>query len=226
MKCLAIETATWGGSIALLKDEAKFQYVIDEPRQQTQQILPYIDSLLTEYSCLLEDLDCIAISIGPGSFTGLRVGVSVVQSIAWAQQLPVVAVSTLRVMAQTASRYYGGQHFAVGLNAYMQQLYLGLYQVDEANQTMIAQQPDRLMNPSQVAPKVISDGAFMVGDAWRVYQGEWSPQWRERLKQAVDVKPQAYDLLTLAQVDYYQGYSQTAQKLTPVYLRQSSAWHA
>lgn len=225
MKCLAIETAGFAGSVALDNQGEINQVSFEKPRQQTQAILPAIDELLNKQHCRLNDLDAIALSIGPGSFTGLRVGVSVVQSIAWAQQLPVIPISTLRIMAQTAYRSYGGSRFIVGLNAYMHEFYCGRYQLDEQTGIVNALAKDVLLRPDWLYEKLGDDKLdWLVGDAWQVYSKQWQSGWACRLDRAINVMPQAYDLLTIAKAAYTVEQRCSAEQVTPVYLRDSSAW--
>lgn len=227
MRCfLAIETATWGGSVALLTPEGCVdQYLIESPRQQTQTILPLIDNLLNQYGCSLTDLDCLAVSIGPGSFTGLRVGVSVAQAIAWAQDIPIVAISTLSIIAQTAYRLYGQQSFWVGLNAYMQEFYLGRYQYDLDSGCVRAQNDDILLKPQQLKQiSIPNKQTLFVGDAWDVYKDQWPRTYQHLTEQSVSLRPQALDLLSLARYDFKMRGTMTVEDLQPAYLRGSSAW--
>ncbi len=101
MKILGIETSTQKGSIALM-DRATL--VKELPlsaalNKHAERLLPQIDILLKETGTAPSDLAAIAVSIGPGSFTGLRVGLATAKGLAYALGLPLLPVSTLRAMA-------------------------------------------------------------------------------------------------------------------------------
>ena len=108
MIILAIDTSTDYLSIAVLKDGrliAKFHKKAH--RRHSILLVPMIDKLLKKAKLKIRDIDCFAISVGPGSFTGLRIGVTVVKGLAYALKKRVVAVPTLDVIADNAKSFKG-----------------------------------------------------------------------------------------------------------------------
>jgi tRNA threonylcarbamoyladenosine biosynthesis protein TsaB len=104
MKVLGIDTSTTCGSIGLIHDESVIsEYLLDLSVTHSERLLDGIDLVLRKAHHALGDLDGFAISLGPGSFTGLRIGVSTVKGLAFAAQKPVVGVSTLDVLASQVS---------------------------------------------------------------------------------------------------------------------------
>jgi tRNA threonylcarbamoyladenosine biosynthesis protein TsaB len=100
MKILGIDTATSCGSIGLIDDHRVIaESLLDIPVTHSERLLASIEQVLREGRCALEDLDGWAVSIGPGSFTGLRIGMSTVKGLAFATRKPVAGVSTLDVLA-------------------------------------------------------------------------------------------------------------------------------
>jgi tRNA threonylcarbamoyladenosine biosynthesis protein TsaB len=102
MKLLAIDTATEACSAAIYIDGETVQRYRIAPREHSHIILPMIDELLAETGCYLSAMSAIAFGRGPGSFMGVRIAAGVTQGIAFAHDLPVVPVSTLAAIAQTA----------------------------------------------------------------------------------------------------------------------------
>jgi len=100
LKLLAVETSTEACSAALYIDgeiREKFELA---PREHTKLILPMIDELMAEAQLKPQQLDALAFSRGPGSFTGVRIATGVTQGIALGADLPVVPVSTLAAISQ------------------------------------------------------------------------------------------------------------------------------
>lgn len=100
MKILAIETSTYSSSIAVLEDtKVMGEYYFDVGPSHTEKLVPSLDWLLKELNVPKSDLDIIAVSLGPGSFTSLRVGISTAKGISYSLGIPVIGVSSLKVLA-------------------------------------------------------------------------------------------------------------------------------
>ena len=100
MKILALESSATAASVALCEDEALIaQSFRDTGLTHSQTLLPMTEELLAHCGLTVADLDLIAVAAGPGSFTGLRIGVATAKGLAWAAQLPCAGCSTLEAMA-------------------------------------------------------------------------------------------------------------------------------
>lgn len=100
MKVLGIDTSTSCGSVGLIDDDSIIaEYHLNIAVTHSERLLGAIEFVLREARCTMEDLDGWAISLGPGSFTGLRIGVSTIKGLAFATQKPVAGVPTLDVLA-------------------------------------------------------------------------------------------------------------------------------
>jgi len=104
MKVLGIDTSTSCGSVGLVKDTGVIsEYLLNTPTTHSERLLSAIHFVLNEAGCALEALDAWAVSLGPGSFTGLRIGVSTVKGLAFATGKPVAGVPTLDGLASQIS---------------------------------------------------------------------------------------------------------------------------
>ncbi len=132
-RLLSIETSAEACSVALSIDgntREKFELA---PRRHAELILPMVSSLLAEAEWVLGQLDGIAFGRGPGSFTSLRIGIGVVQGLAWGADLPVVPVSSLAAVAQSAIDQHpspGVGRICVAMDARMQEVYTADFEVD------------------------------------------------------------------------------------------------
>lgn len=108
MKILAVDTSSDHLSLAVFKDGkvlAKFHKKVD--RRHSILLVPMIDRLLKKSNTKIKNIDCFAVSVGPGSFTGLRIGVTVVKGLAYSLKKKIVAVPTLDVIARNAKNFIG-----------------------------------------------------------------------------------------------------------------------
>jgi tRNA threonylcarbamoyladenosine biosynthesis protein TsaB len=100
MKILAIESSAVTASVAILTDETvTAEYTINYKKTHSQTLLPMIDQICQMTETDVDTLDLIGVSVGPGSFTGLRIGVATAKGIALAKKIPVAPVPTLEAMA-------------------------------------------------------------------------------------------------------------------------------
>jgi tRNA threonylcarbamoyladenosine biosynthesis protein TsaB len=223
---LAIDSSVDICSLALLRGTDLTQRDQRIARQQANSLLPMIDSLMKESAISLSQLDAIAVTCGPGSFTGIRIGVSVAQSIAFAADLPVIPISTLQVLAQGAYRKFNASQVLVGLDARMQQIYWAGYCLDQ-QAIMRAQISDQLLNPQELELSLPSDLSnwIIVGNALTEYAQLLSSF--SQLTQAqypLFSSPQASDMIEIAKVFFSEGKAVSPELALPVYLREQDAW--
>ena len=145
MRILAIDTATEACSAALWNDGTLSAHFEICPREHTQRILPLVQEVLAESGTTLTELDALAFGRGPGSFTGVRIGIGIAQGLALGAELPMIGVSTLATMAQGAWRKTGATRVLAAIDARMGEVYWAEYQRDEQGET--DKNNDRTMQP-------------------------------------------------------------------------------
>lgn len=211
MKILALESANEQCSVALI-DGSQLVYFeqYDEPRAQTQQILPMIEQALKQSQTTWQDLSAIAFSRGPGSFSGVRINAAVTQALAWANDLPVIAVSTLQALAQQAYREEGLAQVTAVLDARMQEVYFAQFALNEQGIMQVVGEEQLLSYDqaiTQIQYPVVGSGATLLGH-----------QSYTKIRYA-----NAQDIAEIAQAEFHQGHTVSADQALPVYLR-DNAW--
>ncbi len=222
MKLLAIDTATESCTAALLIDgDIRERYEV-APRGHAGLILPMVDSLLTEAGLAATDLDGLVLGHGPGSFTGVRIGTGVVQGIAFAADLPVAPVSTLAAMAQGAVRVLGARSVLVAIDARMEEVYWGCYELGTQGLVQAVCAESVLAPDAVTAPAA---GAWVgVGSGWGRYAAQLEAAVGERPVEIVSrFYPHAQDLVRLGAQVLREGGGVAADRALPVYLRDKVA---
>lgn len=100
---LGIETSHSPGSVAIVHDDTIHASVFPEGLVHGRELFPHLDDLVAEIGMQREEIGIVAVSAGPGSFTGIRIGCSAAKALGWALGIPTIAVSTLEVIAQNVS---------------------------------------------------------------------------------------------------------------------------
>jgi tRNA threonylcarbamoyladenosine biosynthesis protein TsaB len=219
MRLLAVETSTEACSAALLDGSELLTRFELAPREHTRLILPMLDSLLEEAGLGLDRIDAIAYGQGPGSFTGVRIAAGVVQGIAFAADLPVVAVSTLAAMAQAMLDEREVPGVLPALDARMGEVYWGGYARDPAGYA-VAVIEDSVVAPDAV-PRPEGGRWLGVGSGWSRYADQLSARLTGIEVVAHDgaVYPHAGSVARLGAYAYQNGRVLRPEQAQPSYLR-------
>ncbi|UJF19931.1 tRNA (adenosine(37)-N6)-threonylcarbamoyltransferase complex dimerization subunit type 1 TsaB [Vibrio sp. SS-MA-C1-2] len=223
-KILAVDTATENCSVALLIDDQIIFRSELAPREHTIKILPMVDQVLSEAEVSLSQLDGLAFGRGPGSFTGVRIGIGIAQGLGFGADLPMIGVSTLAAMAQGAYRQFGAEHVLSSIDARMSEIYWGQYQRLINGDWQLNEQ-EVVSTPELILERVSLDQErewFQVGTGWQAY-----PDLSTLAKNSVTTEllyPDAQDMVHLAQFALARGEVVSAEDATPVYLRDTVTW--
>jgi len=175
MKVLAIDTATEACSAALyIDDELSNKKITSRyqlaPREHSRLILKMIDDLLAQAELSVSSIDAIAFGQGPGSFMGLRIAAGVVQGIAFAHDIPVILVSTLKAIAQRAYEETGSQNILATIDARMDEVYWAAYSLKD--QQWHLQGEECVISPDKVfIPEILGNETWVgAGNGWKSYK--------------------------------------------------------
>jgi tRNA threonylcarbamoyladenosine biosynthesis protein TsaB len=185
------------------------------PRQHGDLILTQADAVLAEAGIAPAELDAIVFSRGPGSFTGVRIACSVAKGIAYGLNIPLVPVSTLQLMAQSAYASQGLTHVAVGIDARMKEVYWCCHVLDKAGYMKPVQ------DEAVILPELVDcpEGEWIgVGNGWTAY-GDALPKRTQISQFHDDIEPCAQHLLPMAWQLLAEGQTVSAEQAEPIYLR-------
>ncbi|WP_066372254.1 tRNA (adenosine(37)-N6)-threonylcarbamoyltransferase complex dimerization subunit type 1 TsaB [Neobacillus fumarioli] len=128
MTILAIDTSNHPLGVALLEnDQVIGEYITNLKKNHSIRIMPAIQALMQDCERVPADLTKIVVAKGPGSYTGVRIGVTIAKTLAWTLNIPLVGVSSLEILAAGAGRYFEG-YISPLFDARRGQIYTGLYQ--------------------------------------------------------------------------------------------------
>ena len=222
MNLLAIDTATEACSAAVYRDGKTFARLEVVGRDHTQRLLDVIAEVMTEARLGYAELNGIACGNGPGSFAGVRIAVAFTKGLALAHELPVVAVSSLAMLAQAAIREHQAAAVLAAIDARMGEVYWGCYRNQQG--LAVALQPDAV-----AAPQAVSSGAlagqvwYGTGTGWGAHAAALSAAAGEPRHCLPGALPAALDALALSRPIFESGGAMAADTLNPLYLRNQVA---
>ncbi|MFK7889384.1 MAG: tRNA (adenosine(37)-N6)-threonylcarbamoyltransferase complex dimerization subunit type 1 TsaB [Granulosicoccus sp.] len=233
MKVLAVETSTEACSVALsCQGEVASDHRV-APQQHAALVLPMISQLMANAEIKVGDLDAIAYGRGPGSFTGVRIGIALVQGLALGSETGVCGISTLQSVAQGCYRRSGDNRVAACVDARMQEVYFCAYELGEQSlmkplcDEVVCKPEDLLAHVSERELNDVFDGTTDM-----IWAGSGAERYIDQLGRRVDLSadrvrpsclPEAIDTLALAIPQIRQGLLHDPSEANPVYLRDKVA---
>lgn len=219
MLILAFESSAKAASVALCRDgHLVSQYSQCSGLTHSRTLLPMAEDMLKNAELTLRDVDLIAVAHGPGSFTGIRIGVSTVKGLAWAGDIPCVGVSTLEAMAWHGLAA-GGVVCPV-MDARRSQVYNALFEIKDGRPQRLC--PDRPIALAELAEDVkkLDAPVFLVGDGAAITKAFFDAQGIPCCVAPENLLWQDAWGVAMAAMDKEPG---NADSLLPVYLRLSQA---
>jgi tRNA threonylcarbamoyladenosine biosynthesis protein TsaB len=217
MNLLALDTSTEYLSLALLYGGELLARDWWVPQKHAEMALPEARRLLAEAGAKFADLEGIAVSIGPGSFTGLRIGCGIAQGLAFGLDIPTVGVNTLLALAADST----APKVLAALDARMGEFYVAAFEQTEDGWREAL--PSTVCAPDKL-PAIAGKGWHGVGTGFAVAGGALAAHYGDQLVQ-VDTKsfPHARGVLKIAQKELEVGRGQAAEKLELLYVRDKVA---
>lgn len=223
MKILAVETSAAAASCCICGDGRLLaQSFQNNGLTHSRTLMPMIAGMLENCGLTLHEIDVLAVAAGPGSFTGLRIGVSAVKGLAWPEQKPVCGVSTLEAMAWNLGLQTG--RICCAMDARRKQVYNGIFRAEEGQ--ILRLTPDRAISLEELCGEeemrqyphiVVGDGAMLCCRYGAEKGLELTPAPENLVWQS------AWGVARAAMGQIERGELLSADRLVPNYLRLSQA---
>ena len=225
MTILAIDSSGLVAGAAVMEDERMTaEYTVNYKKTHSQTLMPMVDTILKGLDMGLDEIDAVAVSSGPGSFTGLRIGAASAKGLAMALDKPVISVPTLEALAYNL---YGFRGLTVPImDARREQVYTGIYEFGPENELLT------LMEGAAMAFSELLERLNELGREV-CFLGDGVPVFKEYIRDNAAVKysfapnhlshQRAGSVGALAMQYYKEGKYCTAAEMRPVYLRKSQA---
>lgn len=215
MKILAVDTSSFPASVAILEDGIILgESVIRNQRKHSQNLMHMTEKLFADLEQDISEIDIFAVTVGPGSFTGLRIGISSVRAFAQAMNKPVVGVNTLEALAYNAACYDG---FVVPmLDARRDEVFTAAYKFESGVMTEVVS--PCVMTISEINERFENDKVLYLGDGVIVHKDELMGGTFASAN-LLEVRAASVAALASLKVDEAKNYNE----IQPLYLRKSQA---
>ncbi len=196
------------------------EYTLNVRTTHTTRLMPALDRMLKDSSIGKDQLSGIAVSIGPGSFTGLRIGLATAKGLAMGLEIPLVGVPTLDALARNVP--YAKYQVCPILDARKKEIYVSLFRYE--NDELVRQTPDRVMPPDDLI-KQIHEKTIFLGDAVDVYRDFIFEKLGDLALFAPDAQhlPRAAIIAEMGLQKLMSGQLLDVASAEPVYIRPSDA---
>ena len=223
MKILGIDTSSMAASVAVIEDNKLIcEYTINTKKTHSQKLMPMIENMLGLSDLNVREIDAIAVCEGPGSFTGLRIGMATAKAIAHVNDIPVIGVNSLEALA--ANMNLCDKKICSILDAQRNQFYTGRYQYEGTKLVEIKeigiQQIDELLE--ELAQS--GEQWILVGEAVYKYEDKIREISNIEIPAASNNVTKAGSLCSVAKVKFDEGKDIfDCYTVNPLYIRKSQA---
>lgn len=224
MKLLALDSSGLVASVAIVTEETVLaEYTVNYKKTHSQTLLPMLDEIVRMLDIDLSEVDGIAVSAGPGSFTGLRIGSATAKGLGLAIEKPIISVPTLEGLAYNL--YGSNALICPMMDARRNQVYTALYEFEEGRLVVVSEQ-------KAIAIEEIIDELNKIGKSI-IYLGDGASMYESIIREMTKVdygfapihmnRQRAASIGALGLVYMKDGRTETAADHAPIYLRVSQA---
>ena len=172
MTILAIDTSNYVLGVALLEDNQVLgEYMTNLKKNHSVRIMPAIQTLMKDCERVPADLTKIVVAKGPGSYTGVRIGVTIAKTLAWTLNIPLVGISSLEILAAGTGRYFDSYVSPI-FDARRGQVYTALYQYQNSKLTAVKQDQLVMLNDWALKLQEMDKPILFVGNDLPIHQAK------------------------------------------------------
>lgn len=222
MKILAIDSSSISASVAILEDDLLIgEFFTNIKTTHSLTVMPMLENLLCQCSCTLEEIDVFAVNIGPGSFTGLRIGICAVKGMAYALGKPCVGVSTLESLAYNLSHTNGV--ICPVMDARCDQVYTATFCANGEKIDRLTQDTALCISTLEENLKTEKKDIFLVGDGANLCYNKLEKLGNIRISPVHLRFTRASSVAIAAYYKFLKEGAISADALSPEYLRMPQA---
>ena len=214
MKILSIDTTTKVLTLGIYNNGIEAEYNLEVGRLLSQVLDKTIERVMDASGVALQEIDYFALGLGPGSFTGMRVGISFVKGLSWSNNKPIIGISTLDILAQNIKE--NGLPIVSAIDAKRKLIYASIYMKKSGQLRKIS--PYMLLTVDELVKKA-PKGSIILGDAISLYK----EKLQNGIKGAVPLDkefwyPKAHNIIVLALQRIKAKKFHSAFNIKPIYL--------
>lgn len=223
MKILGIDTSTMAANVAVLEDDKLIcEYTINTKKTHSQKLMPMIENMLNLSDISIKDIEAIAICVGPGSFTGLRIGMATAKAMSHVNNIPIVGVNSLEVLATNMDLC--NRKICSILDAQRNQVYTGKYIIENGE---LKELEEISINPIDDLLKELEESL----DNW-VILGEATYKYKDKIESISNIEipssanniTKASSLCNIARKKIIENKDiHNCYDINPMYIRKSQA---
>lgn len=224
MRILALDTSTNVASVAILEDDVIIgEYSCNKGKTHSQRLMPMIQSLLEKVGLNATDMDAFSASIGPGSFTGLRIGVTTIKAMAFAAGKPVISVYTLDALAYNLPM--SKALICPIIDARNSQVFTAIYRFVNGKLERLTDYLGIHIYELVDIIRLMEGEVVLLGDAYNMHKDYFVQELGERVSLAPPniALAKAASVAVLARNAFLQGKVESCIDMVPFYLRKSQA---
>lgn len=221
MKILAVDTSSKICAVAILEDNKVIDEIkLDNGKTHSENLMPIIKEILDKNNLTLKDMNLIAVSVGPGSFTGIRIGIATIKPMAEVYNLPVASVTSLETLARNIENKEKDFTIISVIDARNNQVYAGFFDTEyNLKEDEIAEDIDEVLKKAGKYSKII-----FVGDGAIIHKEKIEENLKDR--NIIFTKENNQSAINTGKIGYKKFLEKNlknADTILPIYLRKSQA---
>ena len=224
MKILAIDTSSNSCSAAILEDDKVIKEIkLKDEKTHSQILMQIIDKLLTECSCNIKDFDLFACSKGPGSFTGIRIGIATIKAFSDATRKPLIGISSLKSLAYNLNTSIHDSYIVSLIDAKHKNVYCGVFEKKDGVYKKVANYSFDSIHTVIGKLKILKKQFIFVGNGGIIYKDVIKSELENKYEIINDENINDCNASSIGIAAFHKFSNGNIAPIVPLYLKKSSA---